>query len=214
MGTVDIAFDDTLLSDISLSSDEFISIFSGGKSKMIDAEKPKHDWTPYSRWLCQASTVGGTFSYQPIIKMKIPGSNFRVRIGSEGMSFESVLRKLGVEYGSYSFERANKPSIRPFCDLTESLRMHILLYLDDLTSLEKVLSIKKKKSSVFLRSHVVSKKLSDLGAALLTPKKHRQTEDSRRNSVLRQLQSLDNDSLEALLTMHERSLDSLGGLSN
>ena len=211
MGTVDIAIDDTLLIDISMASDEFISIFSSGKSKMIDAEKPKHDSTPHSRWLCQASTVGGTFSYQPIIKMKIPGSNFRVRSGPQGISFESVLHKLGVEYGSYSFERAMKPSIRPLCDLTESLRMHILLYLDELTSLEKVLNIKKKKSSAFLRSHVVSKKLSNLGAALLNEKTRRQTEDSRRDLALRRLQSLDNESLEALLTMHERSLDSLGG---
>ena len=145
--------------------------------------------------------------------MKIPWSKFRLRSGSEGISFESVLHKLGIEYGTYMFERAKKPSIIPLCDLTESLRMHILLYLDDLTSLEKVLNIKKKKSSTFLRSHVINKKLSNLGATLL--KKTRcQTEISRRNNVLGRLQSLDNDSLEALLAMHERSLDSLGGSPN
>ncbi|KAL3810277.1 hypothetical protein ACHAXA_008645 [Cyclostephanos tholiformis] len=211
MGTADIAFDDSLLGDISMASDEIMSIFSNSKSKTIDVEKPKLDSKNTSRCLCQASTVGGTFSYQPIIKMKIPSSNFRVRSGSEGISFESVLHKLGVEYGSYNFERAKKPSMRPLCDLSESLRMHILLYLDDFTSLEKVLNIKKKKTSAFLRSHVVNKKLSKLRETMMIEKSRSQTEMSRRDNALHRLQSLDNDSLEALLAMHERSLDNLGG---
>ena len=211
MGTVDIEVNDTLVGDISKASNEATSILFHSGSKTSDVEKPIHDSKSTLKWLCQVSTVGGTISYQPIIKMKIPWSKFRVMSGSEGISFESVLHKLGIEYGTYMFERAEKPSIIPLCDLSESLRMHILLYLDDLTSLEKVLNIKKKKSSAFLRSHVVNKKLSNLGATLPTEKARCPTKISRRNNALFRLESLDIDSLEALLAMHEHSLNSFGG---
>ena len=214
MGTVDIDVDDTLVSDISTASGEATSILFHGGLDTSDVEKPKHDSKSTSSWLCNVSTVGGTYSYQPIIKMKIPRSKFRVKSGSEGISFESVLHKLGIEYGTYIFERAKKPSIIPLCDLTESLRMHILLYLDDLTSLEKVLNIKKKKSSAFLQSHVVNKKLSNFGATLPMEKTRCTTKISRRDNALCRLESLDIDSLEALLAMHERSLGRLGGSPN
>jgi hypothetical protein len=211
MGSVDIEVNDTLVGDISKASGEATSILFHGGSNTSDVEKPIHDSKSTLKWLCQVSTVGGTISYQPIIKMKIPWSKFRVRSGSEGISFESVLHKLGIEYGTYMFERAEKPSIIPLCDLTESLRMHILLYLDDLTSLEKVLKIKKKKSSAFLRSHVVNKKLSNLGATQPMENTHCSTKIRRRNNALCRLESLDIDSLEALVAMHEHSLDSFGG---
>jgi len=212
MGTINVDIDSTLLSDASRVSNEAKSIVIGSMpKKKIKKSIPKPAKKDAVHWLYQISTVGGSISYQPRIKMKIPESTVRMRRGSEGISFETYLHKLGMEYGSYSFDKPQLPSILPLCLLPESLRMHILLYLDDdLTSLEKVLNIKKKKkASAFLRGHAVNKKLSKLGVA--SKKKIKvpvQTEEEvlRRNMILTKLKSLDTDSLVALLSIHDNKL--------
>lgn len=210
MGIVNVGIDSTLLSDVSRVSSEAKSIVIGSMSKKKIKSIPKSDKKDAVHWLYQISTVGGSISYQPRIKMKIPESTVRMRRGSEGISFETYLHKLGMEYGSYSFDKPQLPSILPLCLLPESLRMHILLYLDDdLTSLERVLNIKKKKkSSPFLRGHAVNKKLSKLGVASKKKIKipvQTEAEVVRRNNALNKLKSLDTYSLEALLSMHDKS---------
>lgn len=209
MGMVDVNMKNTLSGDMSKAFGEASSIFTSGPKK---ATKSKPNSQGVLNWLYQVSTVGGTLSYQPRVKMKIPESKFRARRGSEGFSFEAFLHGLGIEYGSYNFGEPLAPSIIHLCSLPESLRMHILLHLDDLTSLEKVLNIKRKKSSAFLRSHAVNKKLSKLGVSSAKEKIRCQTEVSRRNDALSRLQSLDIDSLEAILAMHNRSHHNMGNI--
>jgi len=211
MGIINVDIDSILLSDVSRVSSEAKSIVIGSTKKRTKRNIPKSDKKDDVHWLYQISTVGGSISYQPRIKMKIPQSTVRMRRGSEGFSFETYLHKLGMEYGSYSWDKPRSPSILPLCLLPESLRMHILLYLDDdLTSLERVLNIKKKKkASAFLRGHAVNKKLSKLGVA--SKKKIKvpvQTEEEvlRRNKILTKLKSLDTDSLLALLSIHDNKL--------
>lgn len=205
MGMVDVDIDNNFMNDVTKMSHEAISILF--KSPKKKKSVPKGDPTCSLKWLYQVSTVGGSLSYQPRIKMNIPNGTFRMRKRSEGYSFETLLQRLGIEYGSYAFDQPTAPSIVPLCSLPESLRMHILLYLDDLSSLEKVLTIKsKKKSSVFLRSHAVNKQLTKLGASSsLKMKLPCQTEASRRQNALSRLHDLDTDSLEKLLSMRERS---------
>ena len=85
--------------------------------------------------------------------------------------------------------------------------MHILLYLDDLTPLERVFNIRmKKKSSAFLRSHAVNKKLTHVSSSARKGAYNQSKDIDRRNNALNRLHSIDTDSLEALLAMHDRSL--------
>jgi hypothetical protein len=157
-------------------------------------------------WLIQAATKGGSLSYQPLVKVKLPASRYQAKTSSvDGFSLNTFLNGLGVEYGKSLVELPAPLSLEPLSALPESLRLHVLLYLDDLTPLEKALKIKKKKkksSSAFLRSHAVSKKLATLQP---TFNKHASTEEEthRRNDLLSRLQSLDVESLEALLAIHD-----------
>lgn len=202
LGIVDIDLDNTLLSDMSKVSGDVKSIVFNAPKKL--KEKPVTKTKEFSKQglnvLFQVLTVGGSLSYKPKIRMKIPDSKFRMRKGPEGFSFNAFLDQLGIEYGSYTFEQPKQPSLLPLCLLSESLRMHILLYLDDdLSSLEHVLNIKKKKkTSAFLRGHAVNKKLGQLPMKKL---QCRHTEDRRKNAI-NQLQALDIDALEALLRSH------------
>lgn len=157
-------------------------------------------------WLIQAATKGGSLSYQPLVKVKLPASRYQAKTSSvDGFSLNTFLNGLGVEYGKSLVELPAPTSLVPLSALPESLRLHVLLYLDDLTPLEKALKIKKKKkksTSAFLRSHAVSKKLATLQP---TFNKHASTEEEthHRNDLLSRLQSLDVESLEALLAIHD-----------
>jgi len=209
IGKVDVDIGANLIGDTSKAFREAMSILSSGPKQTKKSNTAKSSAKPKLKWLYQLSTKGGTVSYQPKIKMKIPESDFQLRKGPEGFSFEILLESLGIKYGKYIFEKPTPPSVKPFCSLPESLRMHILLYLDDLTPLERVFSITKKKASTFLRTHALNKEMTKLSksGALSTKKRVQiiQSEVGRRNEVMRQLQSLDIDSLEALLAMHHRS---------
>ncbi|KAL3756561.1 hypothetical protein ACHAWU_009955 [Discostella pseudostelligera] len=208
MGVTDIDVDDKLIGDISGAINQATSILFPGPnaSKAGNVEMSDKDSKGALNWLCHVSMEGGSFIYAPKVKMVIPESTFRLRMGPEGPSLESLLHGLSIEYGSYSFEKPTIPSIIPFCSLPETLRMHILLYIDELSPLEEVLNIKKKKSSLFLRSHALSKSLAMLPQSSLVTNKHRSISGiSRRNLLLNRLQSLETESLEALLVLHTRS---------
>lgn len=208
MGLTDIDVDDKLIGDISGAINQATSILFPGPNapKAGNVEISDNDSKGALNWLCHVSMEGGSVIYAPKVKMVIPESTFRLRMGPEGPSLESLLHGLSIEYGSHSFEKPTIPSIIPFCSLPETLRMHILLYIDELSPLEEVLNIKKKKSSLFLRSHALSKSLAMLPQSSLLTDKHRSTSGiSRRNQLLNRLQYLETESLEALLTLHMRS---------
>jgi len=210
-GKVHIDVDSTLPSDISTVARETKVILlgstnnqekKGNQSPKIESKSAnKLDDDP--PWLYEIALEGGNFTYEPRIKMQIPKANFRLRKGSEGISFKTFLKGLGVEYGSYHFNQSMAPSLLPMCSLPESLRMHILMYVDDLSSLEAVFSIKKKNSSsIFLRIHAINKKLSKLNALNRKHNNAFESEDNRRDSLLDQLHRLDNNELQELLLMH------------
>ncbi len=205
MGLTKIDVDDKLIGDVSDAINEATSILFQNTSE-IKGEIPDCDSKRALTWLCQVSMEGGNVSYTPQIRMMIPRSPLRLRMGPEGFSFETLLHSLSIEYGSYSFEKPTAPSIMLFCSLPESLRMHILLYLNDLSPLEEVLNVKMKKQSLFLRSHALSKRLASIPRSPLSLEKTLSTlENIRRHQLLDRLQSLETDSLEALLAMHMRS---------
>lgn len=199
IGLTDIDVDDNIIGDVSDATNDATSIIFPAQttSNEIQVKEPKRD----INWLCQVSMTGGSVVYTPHVRLKIPRSNFRMRMGPEGLSFETLLRGLSIEYGSYPSEKPTMPSIIPLCSLPETLRMHILLYLNDLSPLEEVLNVKVKQQPLFLRCHALNKLLSSL------PSKETRSSrvSTRRNQLLDRLQSLETDSLEALLAMHMRS---------
>ncbi|KAL7471757.1 hypothetical protein ACHAXS_012045 [Conticribra weissflogii] len=210
-GRVHIDVNSTLSSDISFAANETKAILLGRANhgeKENDqsfktgnkSAKKQEDNPP---WLYEISLEGGNFTYEPRIKIQIPKTNFRLRKGFEGISFKTLMKGLGVEYGSYHFDQPTPPSLLPMCSLPESLRMHILMYVDDLSSLEAAFGIKKKNPlSIFLRIHTINKKLSKLNATNRECNAAIELEDRRRDSLLDQLQRLDNNQLQELLLMH------------
>lgn len=208
IGLTNIDVDDKLIGDISDAVNEATSILfpeeNTSETKEVGSD---NDTKGDLNWLCQVSVAGGSVTYAPHIKLKIPGSTFRLRISPEGSFFETFLHCLSIEYGLYSFEKTTAPSILLFHTLPESSRMHILLYLNDLSPLEEVLNVKLKKQSLFLRSHALSKRLARPPLSCSSSKKIGSTRvDIRRDKLLKLLQSLDTDSLEDILAMHMKSI--------
>ena len=204
-GTFDVDVDHSLIGGITSAVNEAILILVGEKVKARTKPSGKKIAKLKAKplWLLQVATKGGNLSYQPLVKVKLPASRYQAKTGIDGFSLNTFINGLGVEYGQSLLETPRPTSLAPLSVLPESLRLHILLYLDDLTPLEKALEIKrKKKTSAFLRSHTVSKKLS----RLQPPSKRRisvEEETHRRNEMLSRLQSLDVESLEALLAIHD-----------
>ncbi|KAL9184406.1 hypothetical protein ACHAXT_002492 [Thalassiosira profunda] len=211
MGIIDVNVDASFLGDISKTVSAASAIFTGkeAKAKKRKAATAKDSRTP--KWLLQVSTLGGSLSYRPRVKMQIPRcKGFQMRRDDAGFSFGAFFQALGIEYGAHSFEQPTPPSITPLCSLPESLRMHILLYLGagDLTALEKVFGTKqkKKRGPVFLRANALNHHISKLKPSFSRKDGARnQSESNRRSNAMHRLQDLDTESLEALLAMHDRS---------
>eukprot|EP00986_Skeletonema_menzelii_P013747 scaffold8304_cov117-Skeletonema_menzelii.AAC.5 len=205
-GTFDVDIDHSLIGAITSAVNETKLVILGEKAtttpKKEKVASPKNVKAE-PLWLLQVATKGGNLSYQPLVKVQLPASRYQAKKGIDGISLNTFLNGLGVEYGQCLPETPIPSSLAPLSLLPESLRLHILLYLDDLTPLEKALKMKrKKKTSAFLRSHAVSKKLSKLPRAI-NSKISVQEETHRRNDLLSRLQSLDVESLEALLAIHD-----------
>jgi hypothetical protein len=208
-GTFDVDIHYDLIDSIISAVSEAAIILVGEKEKA--ATKPSESNTASYKfkakpfWLLQVVTKGGHLSYQSLVKVKLPASRYQATNGTAGFSLNTFLNGLGVEYGRSFLETPMPMSLAPLSVLPESLRLHILLYLNDLSPLEQALSIKrKKKTSAFLRSHAVSKKLSKFQHTAFKRRMLSEKEEAyRRNDLLSQLQSLDVDSLEALLAIHD-----------
>eukprot|EP00984_Skeletonema_dohrnii_P005832 scaffold2059_cov129-Skeletonema_dohrnii-CCMP3373.AAC.6 len=207
-GTFDVDMDHSLIGGITSAVNETKLVLLGEKDAAATKPKkgkiaPPKKLKAKPLWLLQFATKGGNLSYQPLVKVKLPASRYHAKKGTDGFSLNTFLNGLGVEYGQSLLETPTPKSLAPISILPESIRLHILLYLDDLTPLEKVLKIKrKKKTSAFLRSHAVNKKLSKLQPAF-NRKISVEDETHRRNDLLSRLQSLDVESLEALLAIHD-----------
>ena len=205
IGTFDVDIDQSLVGSIIAAVDETKHIILGdngsteGKPKESNSLSKSKAKLP---WLLQVATKGGNLSYEPLVKVIIPASRYQAKQGTDGLSLDTFLNGLGIEVGPSITQKPSPTSLAPMSTLPESLRLHILLYLDDLTPLERALKIKrKKKTSAFLRSHTVSKKLSKLPQPFSSRSAAEET--LRRNDLLSRLQSLDVESLEALLAIHD-----------
>ena len=173
------------------------------KSDEARPEQPKSH-----SMLVSITTSGGTLAYSPKVQMTVPCSKVRLARGSaQGLSIEN-LRPILLEqfnFGTDHFNRSDNSSTS-LSSLPETLRMRILLFLGDLTPLEKALGVKsKRKTSMFIRSHAVNKNLSKRGTKKTSANEAQLGKSTRRLALLTKLNALDTDSLEGLLAMHDRS---------
>jgi hypothetical protein len=211
-GSITIDINNNLSTDVLCSANEAITTLfpeTKKKEKKIDHEAStvkKHTKSSQNEttfWMFQISSQGGHVRYSPIIEVDIPATDFCGKSGSDGLTFNTFLEGLGVKYGSRKMPTACEEAT--FRSLPETVRMHILVFLDDLTPLERVLQLhSKKNTSVFMRSHAINKKLSALKNVrpqIISPPVI-QKDESRREKLLTQLQELDDDALENLLVTH------------
>ncbi|KAL7478422.1 hypothetical protein ACHAW6_004184, partial [Cyclotella cf. meneghiniana] len=167
-GSTNINVDSNLFIEMSSSATEAMLVLFPGSNeekKTQNTTKQTNDNKQCSSqnelsWLFQVSTKGGRVSYDRFIELNIPDTDFDGRIGPGGLSFDTCLEGICVKYG---LQKPSSPEQFPLCSLPETLRMHILVFIDDLSPLERVLNINSKKNvSVFLRSHAINKKLTTM----------------------------------------------------
>ncbi len=187
------------------------------------SEKEAKDEFPKSRSLMSYTIQvdSGNISLPPLIQVKIPMSRFSgERSSLNGFSIESELGKVDFAYGAKVPETPKPSPLLPqIARLPESVRMHVLLCLKDLSPLEIALNVKKEKNS-FRRIKSVdkailktAKKVSKRCAKATGKKKsssHLTSRTSildsanRRERILTEIMKLDDSELTNLWSVHQR----------
>ena len=156
----------------------------------------------------------GNISLPPLIQVKVPLTRFSgERSSLAGFSIESELGKVDFAFGAKEPETTKSSSLLPqIAKLPESVRMHILLCLKDLSPLELALDVKKEKNS-FRRIKSIdkailktAKKVSRRDTRSSTGKKRAKMLDSanRRERIMTEIMKLDDSELANLWSVHQR----------
>jgi hypothetical protein len=174
-------------------------------------------------WMSYTVQVdSGDIKLPPTVNLKLPLTRFcGERSSVAGISFESVLDKIELAYGTTERKSQGKCLTLPqISELPENARMHILLCLQDLSPLEQALGVKKEKNP-FRRIKTVDKsilklakkisgggsKVSQRNAALSLSDHSNQSIpgfESRRHKVLNEILKMDDEQLAELWSVHQR----------
>ena len=159
---------------------------------------------------------GGSLVMDPVIDLRMPLTRFAGERSSEaGISFEAILNKLEIAYGKAAPVKDEVLSLQQLAQLPENVRSRILFCLDDLSSLEEALEV-KKMSNPFKRTIAVNKgilkmakKLSKSSKSVVLGKgrtSNRSSTESltRRQKIMADLMQLDNTELDELWAIHQR----------
>jgi hypothetical protein len=155
---------------------------------------------------------GGRVRLGSMIDMRLPLTRLAGDICPEaGFSMETLLERVELSHGESSKKFAPTAcstkgvSLKRFPNLPDSVRLRILLFVEDLEPLEKALGVKKQPNS-FLRCHAVNKGLGKLANKRGGKKK---TQDpgynmllNRRQDLMTKLLTLDDEALENLWASH------------
>ena len=156
---------------------------------------------------------GGSLKIHPVLNAKVPLTQFSGEQSSEsGIFFETMLEKLQLSYGQKEPSIKKGLSIQQLAALPESLRMRILLCLENLEPLEEALQLKKETNS-FRRCRSVNKGIVKIAkkmakAAKASGKKHlqphREPSSIGRQEIMTQLMKLDDSELDELWSVHQK----------
>lgn len=163
----------------------------------------------------------GAISLPPLISLNLPLTQLAGERSTEsGLFLESVLQRLEMSYGQVdpsSTLHGKCLSLQQMAALPESLRMRILLLLDDLGPLEEALQLKKGSNS-FLQCRSVNKGLLKMAKKVSKSSKSsrrkqvRKAESStntRRHELMTEFLKLDDDELEEMWSSHQKILRKL-----
>ena len=163
----------------------------------------------------------GAISLQPLISLNLPLTQLAGERSTEsGLFLESVLQRLQMSCGKVdpsSTLHGKCLSLQQVAALPESLRMRILLLLDDLGPLEEALELKKESNS-FQQCRSVNKGLLKMAkkvskASKSSRRKHvRKAESStntRRHELMTEFLRLDDAELEEMWSSHQKNLRKL-----
>ena len=159
---------------------------------------------------------GGRVRLHPRIDMKVPLTVLVGERSSElGLSFQTALDRVNFSYGErYPEPRALECgglSLAQLAELSESVRLRILLFLPSLDALERALYIKPEANS-FLRCRSVNKAILKMAkrvgrrARLSTRTLSNDPNKlmNRRQELMAELLKMDDDTLEDLVMVHRR----------
>lgn len=206
-----------------------------GNSNAIKSNKgDRKPGTPQTRSLMKYTIQvdSGKISLPPLIDVKMPMTRFSgERSSLAGFSIESELGKVEFAYGSREPRASQKYCmlLPQIASLPDSLRMHILLCLKDVSPLEIALKV-KKENNPFRRIKAVDKAM--LKMAKKITKRHSKTSSKKKSSnnhslvssrgnghaadsvilrqrILTEIMKLDDGELTNLWSVHQRYLKKL-----
>lgn len=168
----------------------------------------------------------GNISLPPCIEVKMPMTRFSgERSSLAGFSIESLLGNIDFAYGAREPKtQRHPPLLLHIAGLPESVRLHILLCLKDLSPLEVALNVKKEKNpfrriksvdKAILKtakkitkkaSNTTSKKKSSNGhfSSFPSPRGSLMDSANRRQKILTEIMKLDDTELTKLWSVHQR----------
>jgi hypothetical protein len=154
---------------------------------------------------------GGHFRLEPLIDVRLPLTKF---FGDRytGLSFETLLDRVSFRYGKHApadalYQRGL--SLEQLAELSENVRLRILLFIKDLKPLEAALGVKPESNS-FLRCRAVNKGIVKMAKKVGKSQPSRtngsaKKPKTRRQELVTELLGMDDDAMEELFTMYTRS---------
>lgn len=154
---------------------------------------------------------GGHIRLYPLIDVRLPLTKF-FGDRSSGLSFETLLDRVSFRYGQHAPADALHQrglSLEQLAELSENVRLRILLFIKDLKPLEAALGVKPESNS-FLRCRAVNKGIVRMAKKVGTSQPSRTSDSAknpttRRQELVTELLRMDDDAMEELFTMYTRS---------
>jgi hypothetical protein len=149
----------------------------------------------------------------PKLSAKMPLTRFSGERSSEtGLFFETVAEKLKFAWGQQPPSEKRGLSLRQLAALPESVRMRILLCLDDLQPLEQSFFL-KTEDNPFKRCQNVNKGIKKIAKKIskksLTTSKQKLNNDAnemtKRQQILKEILKFDDKELDELWALHQKN---------
>jgi hypothetical protein len=155
---------------------------------------------------------GGHIRLDPVIDVLLPLTTFGGdRSSDTGLFFETLLERVTFRYGQRAHADSSifrGLSLEQLAELSDNVRLRILLFIKDLRPLEIALAVKPESNS-FLRCRAVNKGIVKMAkkVAKSHPSHANDSErkpTTRRQELMAELLRMDEDSMEELWTMYTR----------
>jgi hypothetical protein len=157
----------------------------------------------------KVTALSGNILLTPLIQANFPLTTVVGELSTRaGFSVQSFLNQVNAQFGQSSeiWALDSGLSLQQLANLPDNIRLRMLLFLEDLKPLEEALGI-QKTSNPFLRTRECNKGIVKLARKQTRRNKQKQKKlvSTRRQELMNELMSLDDDTLESLLRNHQSS---------